>query len=127
MRKAMEEPTYKAYVQKYGLDNEWDGKTPNLWIDSDSSGEDTRRIYDATYFRIKNVNLSYTFNKGLLKKAHISSLKIYGSVDNIKTFTEYPGYTPESSSDGNGSQIMGVDYATYPLSRKYTLGINLTF
>lgn len=126
MREAMNEPTLQNYMKAHNLDFEWDGKTPNLWC-GNSRGEDDRRIFDATYVRIKNINLSYTFDKNLLKKAHISALKIYGSVDNVYTFTDYPGYTPEASGYGEGSQIMGVDYACYPLSRKFTLGINLTF
>lgn len=127
MRAAMNEETYQNYIKAHGLNNNWDGKTPNLWTNNACVGEDDRRIFDATYVRIKNINLSYTFDKKLLAKAHISGLKIYGSIDNVKTFSDYPGFTPESSSDGNGAQIMGVDYATYPLARKFTIGINLTF
>ena len=123
---AMAESTVAAYLSAHGIDTSWDGWTANVW-EGWSTGNDDRRIYDATYVRIKNITLSYTFNKNLLKKAHISGLKIYGSVDNVYTFTDYVGYTPETSSYGSGSEIMGVDYATYPLSRKFTVGINLAF
>ena len=126
MKEALQESTVASYMKAHGLTFEWDGKTPNCW-EGNSAGEDDRRVFDATYVRIKNINLNYTFNKKQLSKTPITALKIYGSVDNVYTFTDYPGYTPESSSYGEGSQIMGVDYATYPLSRKFTIGINLTF
>ena len=71
--------------------------------------------------------MSYTFPQVLLKKIKLSNLKIYGSVDNVYTFSDYPGYTPETSSYGDGNTMMGVDYSTYPLSRKFTLGLTVNF
>jgi hypothetical protein len=102
----------------------WDGKTQNTFNFADDTNS---RVYDASYVRIKNIALSYNMPASLLKNLKIQKLKIYGSVDNVYTFCNYPGYTPETSSYGNGTTQLGVDYSTYPLSRRYTLGINLTF
>lgn len=113
------------YAEKYGIDMSWDGETPNPFGNNLNNCD--RRIYDATYVRIKNITLSYTFPKVMLAKTKISNLKIYGSVDNVYTFSDYPGYTPETSSYGNGTTALGVDYSTYPLSRKYTIGLSLNF
>lgn len=113
------------YIEKYGIDMSWDGETPNPFGNNLNNCD--RRIYDATYVRIKNITLSYTFPKTMLSKIRISNLKVYGSVDNVYTFSDYPGYTPETSSYGNGTTALGVDYSTYPLSRKYTIGLSLNF
>jgi TonB-linked SusC/RagA family outer membrane protein len=112
------------YAEAHGIDMSWDGKTQNFynWADDTNS-----RVYSATYVRIKNITLSYNMPAKLLKNLKIQGLKIYGSVDNVYTFSDYPGYTPETSSYGNGTTQLGVDYSTYPLSRRYTLGVNLNF
>ncbi|WP_321436055.1 TonB-dependent receptor [uncultured Bacteroides sp.] len=112
------------YCEAHGIDMSWDGKTQNNfnWADDTNS-----RVYDATYVRIKNITLSYNMPAKLLKNLKVQRLKIYGSVDNVYTFSDYPGYTPETSSYGNGTTQLGVDYSTYPLSRRYTIGANLTF
>jgi hypothetical protein len=57
----------------------------------------------------------------------LKDVRIYLSVDNVKTFDNYPGATPETNSGGNNTTQQGVDYSTYPLSRKYTVGLNITF
>lgn len=113
------------YLEKYGIDMSWDGETPNPFGNNLNNCD--RRIYDATYVRIKNITLNYTFPKSMLTKVRISGLKVYASVDNVYTFSDYPGYTPETSSYGNGTTALGVDYSTYPLSRKYTIGLSLNF
>ena len=113
-----------AYAEAHGIDMSWDGKTQNFfnWADDTNS-----RVYSATYVRIKNITLSYKMPAKILEKLKIQGLKLYGSVDNVYTFSDYPGYTPETSSYGNGTTQLGVDYSTYPLSRRYTLGVNLIF
>lgn len=112
------------YNEAHGIDMSWDGKTQNFfnWADDTHS-----RVYSATYVRIKNITLSYNLSSKLTSKLKINKLKVYGSVDNVYTFSDYPGYTPETSSYGNGTTQLGVDYSTYPLSRRYTLGVNLIF
>lgn len=115
----------REYMAAHGIDWSWDGETPSA-IGS-NGGETDTRVYSATYMRIKNITLSYTFPKSILQKIHLGGLKVYGSVDNVYTFTNYPGFTPETSSYGNGTTMLGVDYSTYPLSRKFTVGVNVSF
>jgi TonB-linked SusC/RagA family outer membrane protein len=112
------------YNTAHGIDMSWDGNTQNTFNFADDTNS---RVYDASYVRIKNITLSYNMPSNLLKNLKVQRLKIYGSVDNVYTFCDYPGYTPETSSYGNGTTQLGVDYSTYPLSRRFTLGINLTF
>jgi hypothetical protein len=58
---------------------------------------------------------------------NIKGLKVYAAMDNVYIFTNYIGYTPESNTNGNGTTRLGVDYSTYPLSRRVIFGASLTF
>lgn len=109
----------------YDIDMSWDGKTYSV-IGTSTNNTDLR-IYDATFLRIKNITLSYTIPKTLLERIKIKGIKVYFSADNLKTFTSYPGANPETNTGGNNNTQMGVDYSTYPVSKRYTLGANITF
>ncbi|NPD85099.1 TonB-dependent receptor [Lentimicrobium sp. L6] len=91
----------------------------------------TRFLFDASYVRIKNVNLGYTISDIGKNKTIIKSLRIYLSVQNLFTFTKYPGLDPEmQTSDnavGEGDLAKGIDWGTYPMARVYTLGFNMSF
>ena len=63
----------------------------------------------------------------LLKKVNIKGAKLYAAMDNVFILTDYIGYTPESNTNGNGTTRLGVDYSTYPLSRRLIFGASLTF
>lgn len=125
MMEALTDPGLQSYIKEHNIDVSWDGRTPvgRPW----NEGATDWRIYDATYVRIKNITLGYTFPKSVLQKTKLQGLKVYGSVDNVYTFSDYPGYTPETSSYGDGNTMMGVDYSTYPLSRKFTIGLTVNF
>lgn len=111
-----------------GVDMSWDGSTPNIYNrNSTYENNSDLRIYDTTYLRIKNITLSYTLPADLLKKSFLKRAKVYVSLDNVATFDNYPGVSPETNSYGNSTTRAGVDYSTYPMSRKYTLGVNLVF
>jgi hypothetical protein len=56
----------------------------------------------------------------------LSNLNVYANVANVFTFTDYPGYDPESSTTGDNVVNAGIDYLNYPLPRTYTLGIKVT-
>lgn len=111
-----------------GVDMSWDGTTPNIYNrNSTYENNSDLRIYDTTYLRIKNITFSYTLPEDLLKKSFLKKAKVYVSLDNVATFDNYPGVSPETNSYGNSTTRAGVDYSTYPMSRKYTLGVNLVF
>ncbi len=90
-------------------------------------GTSSHFLFDASYLRIKNVNLSYRLPKAAISKLALSNASFYLNISNLYTFTDYPGYDPESSTAGNNVVNSGVDYLTYPLARTYTLGVNVTF
>ena len=81
-------------------------------------------IEDGSFFRIRNVQLAYNFDRALLAKAGIEALKLYFNVQNLKTWKHNTGYTPEL---GGSAIAFGVDNGSYPMPAIYTFGFNLTF
>jgi len=59
-----------------------------------------------------------------MNKLSIENLRVYGSVENLFTITDYPGYDPEIMNYGNN---IGFDTGRYPNNRNFILGVNLTF
>jgi hypothetical protein len=81
-------------------------------------------IEDGSFFRIRNVQLGYTFGKRLMDRARLKTLRIYVNAQNLATFANNTGYTPEI---GGSATAFGVDNGTYPVPQIFTAGINLTF
>jgi hypothetical protein len=80
-------------------------------------------VEDASYLRIQNVQLGYTANESLTSRLGMDSLRMYLSVNNLFTFTNYYGFDPSASS---GSPIgAGIDKGFYPVSRSFLLGLNI--
>ncbi len=90
-------------------------------------GEDfsSRFLEDASYLRVKNISLSYQLSDSLTKKIGLSSAKIFTSVQNAFTFTNYTGFDPETG--GGSSVISSSDYGSYPQSRTFSFGVNIGF
>ena len=80
----------------------------------------TRYLQDASYMRVKNMQLGYTLPKDLTSKFGVNSLRVYASVDNLVTFTKLSKiFDPEG---------LGGDWGTgklYPLQRTWSLGLNI--
>ena len=83
-------------------------------------------IFDGSYFKIKQIQLGYTFPRRLTQKILISDLRLFVSMDDYITFTKYPGADPETASF-NSSTSRGVDSGSYPTTKKLVFGVNLTF
>ena len=77
-----------------------------------------RFVEDGSYFRIKNVTLGYSIPKQVLKKYKLSTAKIYVTGQNLLTLTKYTGFDPEINTSG-------IDNNVYPVTRTFTIGINL--
>lgn len=85
-------------------------------------------VEDASYLRLAQITLGYTLPAKLTKKAYISSLRVYFTANNVATITGYSGYNPDASS-ANDHVICtpGYDSSSYPMSRSYVVGVNLSF
>ena len=116
-----------------GIDMSWDGKTPYLFGSNRWQNNDDRRIYSTTFLKIKNITLSYNLPRNIIRKSGMKDARVYFSVDNLKNWNNYPGATPEANggyTQNNGalnSTLYGVDYITYPVSKRFVLGINVNF
>ncbi|MBE6234875.1 MAG: TonB-dependent receptor [Bacteroidales bacterium] len=80
----------------------------------------TASIFDGDYFKIKQIQFGYTFPQNMMKKIKVQNLRIYASLDDFITFSDYPGFDPEVTA-------MGVDKGNFPTSKKVVAGVSLTF
>ena len=84
-------------------------------------------IEDGSFLRVNNITLGYTLPTVLIAKLKIQSLRVYGTVNNLKVFTNYSGYDPEVATRNSDPLTPGVDFAAYPRSRVFVFGVNATF
>ena len=86
-----------------------------------------RFIEDATYYRLKNLSFGYNLPKTLLSRVGIDALRIYFSAQNLVTWTDYTGYDPEVSLNGQSLINKGIDQGVYPNNKSYQVGLSLSF
>ena len=84
-------------------------------------------LFDASFFRIRQISLNYTIPAAVVSRLKIQGARCYLGVNNLHTFTDYPGYDPEVGNGGDTQTVLGVDFGTYPMARTFTAGINLSF
>ena len=83
-------------------------------------------VFDADYFKIKQIQLGYRLPKSLCSKISVSSIRFSVSLEDWFNFTPYKaGMDPSISA--NNTTGMGVDYGAYPNYKKTMFGINVTF
>ncbi len=83
-----------------------------------------RWVQNASFMRIKNLCIGYTFNKSLLK---IGEVRLYVSSQNLLTITRYKGYDPEAMTTAESDTGTGVDFGANPTPRSFTFGAQLNF
>ena len=100
-----------------------DASYPRLTMGSESANNATKSdfwIQNAAYLRLKNVQLGYNFQGDWMKKIRLSSLRVYGSIENALTLSSMRGgWDPEYNADGSGR--------AYPVARVYSFGLNVKF
>ncbi len=89
-------------------------------------------VEDGSFLRLRNLNIGYTLPQNIIEKLGLSTLRIYTSMQNLFTITNYSGSDPEigQNTDINGNNNVttrGIDAGAYPLSKTFTLGLNLKF
>ena len=80
-------------------------------------------LQDASYIRLRNVQLSYSFP--LEKINFLNSLRVYVIAQNLITITDYTGFDPEANAFGASN--VRIDYSSYPLARTMLFGVNIGF
>ncbi len=93
-----------------------------------------RLLESGNFMRVRNVTVGYSLPSSLLTKTRfISSLRVYGTAQNLLTFTKYSGYDPEVSSPevrDNAQNFLfsrGVDRGQYPQPRSFQVGLQASF
>lgn len=122
------EPTYGGRrdenAQVYNFLNNtdfWSPANPNGVNPSYITAPSTiaNKLYDRSFIRLQDISLGYNLPKDVLNGLGISSLKLYLSGKNLKTWTNWRGWDPET---GNGLADNGR-----PVLQGYSLGLNVTF
>jgi len=81
------------------------------------------------FLRWDNFTVGYNFKSELLEKIKATSARFYINLNNLAVFTDYSGFDPEVDTNKtlNGVPSAGMDYLSYPRSKGFTLGLNVTF
>ncbi|TKK65834.1 TonB-dependent receptor [Ilyomonas limi] len=77
-------------------------------------------LKDASFLRLKNVQLGYTLPASIMSKAGIKNLRVFVSADNVFTASKFPGLDPERTS-------FSSTYVSYPQNRTITFGASVQF
>ncbi len=121
---------YNGQNQLKEVVNRW--RVPGQITDVPKSGEinnlkaSSRWVEDGSYLKVKNITLSYEIKHPALKKANISRIQPYITLDNMLTLTKYSGYDPEMSQWVSPTN-MGIDWGTYPCVKTVLFGVNIDF
>lgn len=108
----------------------WHGAGTSNWVPLVSQADrfnyngSTYNIEDGSFFRIRNLQLGYSFGRNLITRAKMRDLRIFANVQNLKTFKRNQGYTAEFGGDATA---FGFDNAGGALPMVTTFGLNVTF
>ena len=112
--------TSKEILNSWSLDRV-NGNLPSL--NAQYEQQSSLFLENGSFIRLNNLTLAYDLPNTILERLRIRNLRIYGSVQNLATFTKYSGYDPEVTSGGNLTP--GIDNGAFPIPRSFTFGINL--
>ncbi|MEJ7661072.1 MAG: hypothetical protein WKG07_16370 [Hymenobacter sp.] len=121
---------YASRLDRWTPDNP-NSNQPRMTAD-DQNGNDkfsSRYVENASYLRLRNLQLGYTLPTALLSKYQVGGVRVYVSVDNLLTFTKYTGLDPEISSAGyfGNPLAYGVDFGNYPAAAYLPSGCQREF
>ncbi len=84
-------------------------------------------LEDGSFVRLRSVTLDYPLPDRLMSRYGISMTRVYVTVSNWKTWTDYSGFNPDVSSLGLGNVNRGIDVGAYPLAKSVTFGVNVSY
>lgn len=88
--------------------------------------ESSYQVEDGSYVKLKNITLGYNLPLDVVN-SFASNVRLYGSVTNVAIWTDYTGFNPEVNLQPGSGLTPGEDYGTYPLSRAFQVGIDISF
>ncbi|MGB5930901.1 MAG: hypothetical protein WBH03_22155, partial [Cyclobacteriaceae bacterium] len=86
-----------------------------------------RFLEDGDFTRLRNLQIGYTFPGTLTERWGMDQLRVYLNGTNLLTITDYSGYTPEINPNSNNVFDVNIDRGVYPISRVYTVGLDVSF
>jgi hypothetical protein len=110
--------------------NRWHGPGTSNWVPIISQGDrfnyngSTYNIEDGSYFRIRNMQLAYSFGRSMISQWKINNLRVFVNAQNMKTWKHNYGYTAEFGGDATA---FGYDNAGGAIPVVTTVGLNVTF
>lgn len=87
-------------------------------------------VEDGSFVRLNNVSLGYSLPSALISRFGMSRFRVYVTGNNLHIWTKYSGYDPEVSTSRNSEYAAltpGIDYSSFPRSRSYTVGLDISF
>jgi TonB-linked SusC/RagA family outer membrane protein len=89
----------------------------------------SRYMEDGSYWRLQDLTLGYRLPEQFAGGLGFANARIYGSVRNLFTITDYSGYTPDVNSNGQfDSDVgLGVDFYAYPQARTFSFGVQASW
>ena len=84
-------------------------------------------VEDASYLRLSNIELGYTFPFKQWGVPFIKSARVFIGANRLLTLTKYSGFDPEVSTNGTSAVTQGLDFNTYPAYRQFNAGVRVSF
>ena len=85
-----------------------------------------RYVYSNSYFRLRNITLSYTFEPAWLERLHVSGASVFFTATNLFTITDWPGLDPDMAATNAFTKTTETK-DVYPMSRSFSFGLKLQF
>ena len=99
-----------------------------MWMpsaDTNTQAND-RSVYSNSYFRLRNITLSYTFEPAWLERLHVSGASVFFTATNLFTITDWPGLDPDMAATNAFTKTTETK-DVYPMSRSFSFGLKLQF
>lgn len=99
-----------------------------MWMPSvyTNTQANDRYVYSNSYFRLRNITLSYTFEPAWLERLHVSGASVFFTATNLFTITDWPGLDPDMAATNAFTKITETK-DVYPMSRSFSFGLKLQF
>ncbi len=108
----------------------WTGEGTSNYVPRATTAATNNKLFsdfyveDSSFLRIQNVQFGYSLPSEILDDLNLDKFRIYVSINNLYTFTDYIGYDPSATTGIIGA---GIDSGFYPVPRQYLMGLNLNF
>ena len=96
---------------------------PNAYTNTQAND---RYVYSNSYFRLRNITLSYTFDPAWLERLHVSGASVFFTATNLFTITDWPGLDPDMAATNAFTKTTETK-DVYPMSRSFSFGLKLQF